>query len=235
MKSWRACLLASVAALIGAQHAPDPAQGGAHEVPAAEAARGQPADVAAPAPGDAAALLALFSRMEGLQARFEEDKFLALLAAPLSCRGTLYYLKPGHLTRIVEAPEPSTLCISPDTLRMTDSQGVETIDLRVSADLRAFVHSLLQVLSGDESALRAAYEVGFEAREGTWSLTLAPREPPLTAMLTSLQLSGSGHTVTQIVVIDPQGDRTVTRVTSADVERRFTKDELWSIFGIREP
>ena len=187
-------------------------------------------------PADASSLFAAFSKVEGLEARFEEEKHLALLAVPLTSRGRLYFMRPGYLARHVESPEPSKLTISPDQLKLTGRDGEERIDLRQSDDVRLFVTSIVQVLLGDEAALKSAYEIAFEpgaADQPAWALTLTPLRPPLTKWMKNLTLRGEGFAVGSIELLEPQGDRTVTRILEADSTRRFTEEEQAELFEIR--
>jgi outer membrane lipoprotein-sorting protein len=222
MRSWTACLCASALLLSGPQDA----------TPARPAAQ-----QAAPArPADASALFAAFARVEGFEARFEEEKHLALLAAPLASRGRLYYLRPGYLLRRVESPEASRLLITPDELKMSGRDGDERIDLRQSDDVRLFVTSIVQVLLGDEAGLKATYGVEFTADAADsagWTLALTPLGPPVSHLMKSLVLRGSGFVVSSIELLDANGDRTVTRVLEADVTRHFSREEQSELFEIR--
>jgi hypothetical protein len=183
-------------------------------------------------PADARALFSAFAAMPGLEARFEEAKHLTLLAAPLRTRGTLYFMPPGTLSRVIEEPERTVVTISPTHVRMSGKDGVETIDLRVNADVRLFVTSLVRVFSGDEAALERSYTMDFTPGPEGWTLALTPREPPLSEMLADLVLRGTGPAVTELVLREPNGDRTVTRILEADTARRFTEEEQASLFGI---
>ena len=210
-----------------------PASGAAPQDAPAPASAAAPAAAAVAAPADAAALFAAFAKVEGLEARFREEKKLALLAAPLLSQGRIYYLRPGYLARVVEQPEPATLTITPSELRLSGRDGVETIALDQNDDLRAFVTSLVRVFSGDQAALEASYELAYTAQGPAWDLTLTPRRPPLTEMMRGLDLHGSGVALERIVVREPNGDTTVTTVEKADPARRFTAEEKAALFGIR--
>ena len=197
-----------------------------------------PDDPAVPAPTerprDAAALFAAFAEMKGMEARFEEEKHLALLAAPLESAGRLHFLAPGYLARVVERPTRSAVRITPTELRVEGEDGVERIDLRQSDDVRVFVTSLVSVFRGDEAALRESYRVTFTPGEDatTWTLTLEPERPPLTKLMKSLTLAGDGRRVRSIEVVEPNGDRTITRIVEADVTRVYTDAEKERLFGI---
>jgi nucleoid-associated protein YgaU len=246
MRSWTVFLAASAVALAEVRCTTPPARALPDAPPAATAAAPPAAAEAAPQVAtpaaaqvaDARALLAAFAGMTGMEARFEEEKHLALLSAPLKCKGRIYFMPPGYLTRMVESPEPSTVRISPNELKLSGPDGEERIDLRQNDSVRVFVTSLVHVFSGDEAALERSYTAAFEygANDGeTWTLTLTPRAEPLTGMLQSLRLDGRGFLVGSIEVREPNGDRTVTRILQADVERRFSAQEQMTLFGVAPP
>jgi hypothetical protein len=191
-------------------------------------------------PADASALFRAMAAMTGLEARFEEEKHVSLLAAPLRSKGRLYFLRDpgagsGHLARIVDEPEKSTLLITPKELHLQNRDGTEVIDLRRSDKVRTFVTSLVHVFAGDEAALAKSYTITFEpdpASESGWTLALVPRDKPLNQLLKSLRLHGEGEAVVRIEVHEPNGDRTLTRITSADPARRFDAAEQKQLFGI---
>ena len=235
MASSRACpsrsrLALLSACLVAALPAQRPAQQPASPQP--EKSRG---------PEDLDALFQQFRSMRGMSASYSEKKHLSLLAVPLSSSGALHYMTDadganGRLVRVVEKPEPSKLTVTEKELRIADKRGTEVIDLRQSARVRLFVTSLMQVFRGDADALRRHYEVQFRRggeADDAWRLDLTPKQAPLDKILRSLSLRGRAEAVTQIVLTEPSGDRTVTTVTKADPERTFTPAEQLEIFGVR--
>jgi hypothetical protein len=187
-------------------------------------------------PADLAELLASFAALPGLEVSFEEEKHLALLALPLESAGKLYFLPPGWLVREVSAPEPALIRITPTELTITDRDGTSTLDLGQNAELRVFVTSLVMLFAGDRPGLERSFTLAYElAPEDAahWTLTLVPRAKPLTEMLTSLVVRGAGRGVTEMELREPNGDRTVTTVVSADPRRRFAPEEKERLFGIR--
>src|SRR5689334_3239312 len=80
---------------------------GATARPAAASTGTTRGDAGAPKPEaavaiDATGLLRAFSGMPGLEARFREEKRIALLARPLTSEGRLFFTHPGLLLRRVE-------------------------------------------------------------------------------------------------------------------------------------
>lgn len=239
MRCSLACLLASsvLAAVTAAQDpAPKPTVPPATPTPAASA-QGEAAlpPKERPRPADQKALFALFARTPGFEARYDEEKHLALLAVPLKSAGKLLFLPPGYLARVVETPEPSTLRITPDELRVGGRDGEEVIDLKRADKVRVFVTSLVQVFAGHEATLQKSFTVTYthDAKDArAWTLVLQPKQKPLDQMLKKLVLFGEGEAVVRIEVEDPNGDRTVTRITYANVTRTFDAAEKKRWFGI---
>jgi len=191
-----------------------------------------------PRPQDASALFTTMAATTGLEAAFDEEKHLSLLAVPLTSKGKLFFTRQpdgGYLTRVVESPEPSTVRISPKELRVENRDGKETIDLQRSDKVRTFVLALVQVFSGDKDALAKSFAVAFtpdpKNAQG-WTLVLTQLGKPLDQMMKSLSLVGEGTAVVRIEMLDPNGDRTVTKVTTANPARTFDAAEKKQLFGI---
>ena len=191
-------------------------------------------------PKDEAALFAQFSKLRGMSASYTEKKHLSLLAVPLTSSGQLHYMtapdgKQGRLVRVVKKPEPSKLTITERQLRVADKRGTEVIDLRQSDRVRLFVTSLMRVFQGDREALQAHYHVRYQLddRHATrWQLRLTPKKAPLDKILKQLALHGDGEKVTQILLVEPNGDRTVTTIEKVDARRTFSAREQLEIFDI---
>lgn len=197
-------------------------------------------DVKKPAPDaevaqsvDMATLLSAFAKMPGLEASFSEEKHIALLAKPLTSRGKLFFAHPGLLLRRVEAPELSEVVISKDSLRVRDKAGEQTLDLRARADIRPFVESLTWILAGDRAALEKIYAMSFQAESAgaPWQLTLKPKVAPLSHLIAALVIRGHGMYVETIEVLETGGDKTITRILSANPKRTFSPAERKKLFG----
>ena len=208
---------------------------------AAESGNGTRADEAraaagrsAAAPADARALLAALAGVSGLEARFVERKSLALLSAPLVSKGRLYYLRPGRMAREIVEPEPSLIQVGPDSLRIIGSSGTQQIDLASRPDVRLFVESFSGVLAGDFVGLSRHYRLTYSRASGSanrWSLELVPRAAPLAHLIRRIEVLGQGLAVSELRVEETRGDKTVTTLTAADAERKFSVEEKRRLFG----
>lgn len=231
----------ALAVLVGASAVvgPETQRFNAQDGPPADA----PAQIAAedrPRPRDERALFELFAASPGFEARYEEEKHLGLLAVPIKSRGAMYFLPPGYLARVIDEPEPSRVLITPTEMRTIARGKEKRVDLARSADLRAFVTSLVQVFAGKREGLAQLWSIGYAPITDDprgWTLTLVPRadaegRAALTRMVSSLKLTGAGESVRSIEVLEPNGDRTVTRIGSSDARRVFTDAERAEWFDL---
>lgn len=193
--------------------------------------------------------------MPGFEARFEEEKTLALLAAPLSSRGRLYFDPPATLLRRVELPNPHAVLVRDHFVRIstprdvaapgpatTDAAGgwtVETIDLSHRDDVRPLVESMLWIFSGDLAQIESVYAIDYQVlrpgESGRWRLRLAPRDAPLSHLIRSVSISGRGHDADRLEVEESSGDRTTMRILDADTGRRFAPGEIERLFESARP
>ena len=67
---------------------------------------------------DLSALLAGMRSSPGVVARFTETRELALLSSPLEAAGTIYFVPPSRLVRIVTKPGRSRLVVDGDKVRI---------------------------------------------------------------------------------------------------------------------
>lgn len=203
--------------------------------------QGEAGDKASPVadasrPADVDALFERFARMPGLQADFAEEKHLSLLALPLKSRGVIYFLPPGHLTRIIHGPAPTRLCITPDELRMIDVDGEQVVDLNVNDPVRAFVTSLLGIFAGDRTRLERSFAIEYvpiPSDDVHWVLRLTPRAEPLSRWMTSLELHGERTRIRHVELSEPNGDRTRTTLLDVDPQRTFDVHEKLELFGLK--
>jgi hypothetical protein len=171
----------------------------------------------------------------GLEARFREEKKLALLRAPLVSEGRLFYKRGGYLARVTEKPSPSTVRIGPDTLEVDSGEGFKRIDLRGRADIKLFVESFARVLAGDYDALATLYTIGFKpaaAANERWTLSLTPKSGNLAQLVKSVELEGKGFGVELIRVNETKGDSASTHIELVSAARTYSADEQRRLFGV---
>lgn len=172
------------------------------------------------------ALMAAFQKVPGVEARFEDVKHIALLAAPLKSQGVLRYAAPNKLSRVTESPQPSRLLILEDRLFVDDGKKTSEIPLSANETVRAFVNSFVLFLAGDRKGLDATFDMKMiGAATNAWTVELTPKRPPISKIITKLTIAGVGVELSTLTVAEASGDRTETRFFAVDAKRRFASDE----------
>ncbi len=195
------------------------------------------ADIAQAAPASFAALLADFGTSQGLEARFEEEKFLALLAAPLHSRGVLFFDPPATLLRRIEEPRSQDILVTRTHVRITSGDEVQVIDLSGVDAVRPLIESMLWIFTGDRESLERNYEVDFRVidKKGAtplrWQVGLVPRHPPLTDLIRELRVSGAGAVADTMELFEVTGDRTVTHIIDAKPRTSWSPAEQRALSG----
>ncbi len=183
------------------------------------------------------ALLADFAAMDGLSARFREEKHLALLREPLVSHGSLYFARPDRLVRYVENPLRSVLLLSGSELSLGAGGDRRRLDLTSNPLVSALVNSFRQLLTGDLEGLRQHYRIDFEGAEGAgWQIHLVPFSPPLLRdSIAGIHFSGRGRVPTRFRVVEIGGDETVTHLYEVELNRQFDETEIAKLFQFPLP
>ncbi|HEX5068421.1 MAG TPA: outer membrane lipoprotein carrier protein LolA [Myxococcota bacterium] len=200
----------------------------------ASVAAAEPAAV----PPDLQSLARRFAEMPGLSARFEEEKHLSLLRAPLKSEGTLYYARPDLIARKTERPAASSWVLQGETLAIRGPDGERSLDLASAPGLQPFIEALRALLRGDLSALERGFEIAFDspdAASGRWRIRLTPREAPLRDAVAAIEVEGAGEILSTFRVREVGGDETVDRFTQVDPLRSFSEAERTRIFDVATP
>ena len=191
------------------------------------------AAVALADPPDPAGVEELLRRMaatRGVVAGFVERKELALLAAPLESRGTLYFAPPDRLARFTTSPAETELRIEGEELHFRDASGREELDLSASPLARAFVENFVAIFRGDVDRLRERYELALSHDGESWDLALTPRGAPLDRFVAGIRLRGNAGGMREMELRERDGDRTSTRFDAVDLDHAFSEAELAGLF-----
>lgn len=178
-------------------------------------------------------LLAEFAKSPGVSAKFDDEKKIALLKAPLRSSGQVYFHPPHSLARVVTKPRKSHLVIKADRIIVKENGVRKEVDLSDKPTLRALVKSLLQVLAGDRQALLENYEATFEGQaDAEWKLLLTPKNANLKNMVHSFSFKGTRIILSELTVSEASGDSTTTKFSAVNVARKFTSEEIARFFDI---
>jgi outer membrane lipoprotein-sorting protein len=177
------------------------------------------------------ALMQGMSGAPGVEARFREQKQLALLSEPLESRGTLYFVPPDRLSRETSEPSQTRLVIDGDRFFFRDAAGAQTMDLSASPIAREYVSNFIVLFNGDLEALRRRYDPAFDADANGWTLVLRPRAGRLREFIERVTLVGRGRALERMELVEAGGDRTTTWFEAVRTDRAFSPEELARIFA----
>jgi hypothetical protein len=139
-------------------------------------------------------LMIELGRVQHAKARFVERKYLKLLTQPLELTGTLEYRAPDHLERRTLTPKPESFVVDGDVLTLENARGQR------------------RTLKGDLGALRRFYDVSLEGGEKSWQLSLNPKQPRMSAIISMILIGGTDGKIGTIEIREAKGDRSVMTV-----------------------
>ena len=182
------------------------------------------------------ALLARLSRVGSFQARFREEKRLALLRSPLVNEGQVWFARPGWMLRRTERPESATVLLRDGVLTVRDPGGQHRIELAESPILRGFVETFAHVLAGDRKALERLYHLELRAQDTAqgWELSLLPRDATLTRFVRQLWFRGVADRVEAMRLVEANGDETrmeFSAIQLGPIPSPAEKQRLFSMTG----
>jgi hypothetical protein len=175
-------------------------------------------------------LMAKFAASRGVEAEFREEKRLPLLSEPLVAEGVFYFVPPDRMVRFTRVPEPASMLLDGNRLRIEDGLGVEEIDLGAEPTAKRLVSQLLVLLRGDLPALERDYRVALSGTADGWSLDLATKSLRVRPVLEGLALEGRAGRLDTMVLRGANGETTRTRYTRVVTDRAFREDELSRLF-----
>jgi len=191
-----------------------------------------------PASAQAPELAELLDRMAssaGVEASFHETKELSLLAVPLESRGVIYFAPPGRFARFTTEPDDSALIVRQGEIRMREGRDAPEVDLSGNRIARVFTDNIVVLWSGDRERLDELYTAAFRGELSQWEIALAPRDSRMAEVIEEIVLRGNAAGMTEMVIRERDGDRTITRFENVDNDRVFTPEEIERIFVTGEP
>ena len=175
-------------------------------------------------------LMSQFRAVTGLEAKFHEEKKMALLSAPLLSEGAIYFSAPDRFVRETTAPAKSTLRVDSHELRFGDASGTQAIPLDGNPVVRLFVDAFVKVLQGDREALERIFAIELKTAGKGWQLILKPKVAPMTQVIDRLELFGSGVAIDKMLLFEVDGDETDTVFSAVNTARKFSPAESARIF-----
>ena len=162
---------------------------------------------------DSAGVQRLLAASNRSDVRYTETRESPWLAAPVESRGTLSWAK-GRLEKRVELPRQETWRIFEDRMQWVSGDGSRERDipLEKAPGPAAFAEALRLAVLGDITGLERRFVVAVSGSESAWVVTLTPREAGFARLVESIEMKGASGRLLELVVVEPRGERTTTRL-----------------------
>jgi Outer membrane lipoprotein carrier protein LolA-like len=172
---------------------------------------------ASQAPFDIKQLMRVLAAAPKTAIAFTETRHSSLLKAPLVTTGELRFSPPDTLERRVDAPFAERYRIDGDqmTIERAGSVAPRTLSLASQPLLANLVDTIRAMLRGDLPTLARLYRIELSGDHDDWALTLLPSDPAMVEYVASVHVTGHGGVLARMEVVEPNGDRTVTRFARA--------------------
>lgn len=150
-------------------------------------------------------LLAALQNIEQLQGRFKQLQYAESDVLLVESSGTFRLLRPGYFSWEITSPDSQLIVASPEYIWHHD-RDLETATRRPVDDSAQM--SPLQVLGGDETALREKFTV---ERAGPGGFVLTPVSPDVGFQQLTLQLEDGQ--ISSMAILDDLNQRVVIEFT----------------------
>jgi hypothetical protein len=151
-------------------------------------------------------MMLLAARRQG-HVSFTEVHEMAMLKAPLTSSGELFYDAPARLEKRTLEPKPETLVLDHGVLTAQRGHRQHVLELAAYPQVVPFVESIRATLAGDEAALERYFMTDFTGDLARWSLRLTPRDPAIARSITDVTLAGERDAIRTIEIRERDGDR----------------------------
>ncbi len=174
-------------------------------------------------------VLAEFAKVEALSAKFHEEKTMSLLAMPIKSDGTMHYQKPRKLVR---HSNQVSMLLDGNKLSFGDAKSSQSMDITAQPALRVLVDTYVSVLGGDLAALQKVATVTLEAQGTGYRIHVAPKDVKVKQLVKEMSFDGQGAKLTRMLLLDGNGDTTVTTFSALTLRRSFSAAEQKQLFRI---
>ncbi|MDH5632389.1 MAG: outer membrane lipoprotein carrier protein LolA [Gammaproteobacteria bacterium] len=171
-------------------------------------------------------LMQKLAAVKSSEARFAETRHSQFLEKPMKLSGKLIYEAPDTLIKQTTRPLNETFTIKGQRLvveRMQEGKKLQhEVGLHDFPALAPVVLGLRSVLAGDLKTLEKYYDVTIQGSEQDWTLRLKPRrhgfeeDDWLKDVVKLVTMRGQGVLLSQVEIIEPSGDKSVTLITHPD-------------------
>ena len=127
--------------------------------------------------------------MRTLQAKFEQERTLGLLATRVVSRGELSLIRPDQLRWELFAPDSITWWLTPAGLGYASARSHATADRSAAGQLAAVLDDILVVLGGDPARLAPRYDLEATSQaDGSARVLAHPKDARLSEVIRSIEI-----------------------------------------------
>jgi len=155
-------------------------------------------------------------------ATFTEQKFIAMLDAPVESSGELLFIAPARLEKRTLKPKPESMVLDGDTLTLQRGQRTRTLQLKDYPEVAGMIESIRATLAGDRQALERVYHLALDGSAARWTLVLTPLDPKVGAVVARIEMAGVKDEVKRVEIFQADGDRSVMQIQQADAQKADT-------------
>jgi len=165
---------------------------------------------AGPIDADVATHIATLRQTPPVTTPFVEYRFTRFTKRPLRSSGTLHFVGPDHLERIVVAPRAETSVIRGGSIRVSrGGKIVRDLALARVPELQALMQGFTGVLQGDPITLATSFTTALATDPAGFVLTLTPRSSELAKRLSRIDVIGTAAETACMVFVESDGDQSV--------------------------
>jgi hypothetical protein len=149
-------------------------------------------------------------------ARFAEEKSIAMLDAPVTSSGELFYRAPDYLERRTFTPRAESMTVDGNDLLIERDDQEYRLQLQDYPELAAFIDSIRGTLAGNRLALERNYRLSLEGGAEDWILQLLPVDEKMQAVVRRIRITGVDDEVRTIEIAQADGDNSLMRIEKLD-------------------
>ena len=164
------------------------------------------------------ALLEALDGMQDIQGQFTQRQYTESEVLLVESRGNFRLLRPGYFSWEIDAPDSQLIIADPIAVWHYD-RDLETVTRRPLAGQGNL--SPLQVLGGDEAALRKGYKVTDEG-EGIFTLTPQAGDPGFRHLVLHLR----GFLIASMEIRDNLNQRVIVEFSELQVDGGLTREDF---------
>ena len=149
-------------------------------------------------------------------ARFVEEKTIAMLDAPVTSSGELFYRAPDHLERRTFKPKAESMTVDGGDLLIVRGSQEYRLQLQDYPELAAFIDSIRGTLAGDRKTLERNYRLSLQGNAAGWVLQLLPVDEKMQAVVWRIRIAGVDDDVRSIEITQADGDSSLMHIERLD-------------------